>query len=536
MSRNRIVSRDLNPLLSTLPPKFTTIYPYQVDAITEIVDHFDNGAKVVVLEAPTGTGKSIVAECVRRLLQTRATYVCHNKDLQTQLASDFDYSKVLYGRSNYRPTKTQIMDVTCEDCTSTPKTNSCVLCNPVSACPYRVAKDAAIHSPVPVLNSAYWLNECQSPKSRFANTGLCIMDEADTLESVLMGQVEVYISPRRQAQMGIGPPRFLTKADSFVGWADTALAQIQPFLDRALAVEMPDVRQTRELRRVAGLVETINQMKADLLSDSPWVYTGGAGSERRRGDEIAFKPVKVANFGKDRIWNHDKRFLLMSATIVSAGQLLDSLGWVGDYGTVTVDSQFHPKNRQVVIRPVADMSRKGLTDEGFGHLGRAVQHILREHDGERVVVHSVSYSLTERLTRVCQTERQEVFTYRMAAQRSAALSDFIRNRSSVLVAPSADRGVDLRGELCRAQILVKMPFLSLGDKQTSERLYNTSDGQVWYAVETARTIMQMVGRGVRNVDDWCVAYVLDSQFVKFYRQWGHLFPRWFRKAIRVENA
>lgn len=534
-ARKRLVSRQLNPLLTTLPAKFDTIYDYQIDAITEIVDAYDNGAKVVVLDAPTGSGKTLVAECVRRMLETRACYVCHNKDLQAQFAGDFGYSKILYGRANYTPTKPQIVSVTCSDCTQQ-KDRPCSLCYEPRSCPYQLAKGDAIHSPVPVLNSAYWLNETQSPKSRFRNTGLVVLDEADTFESVLMGQVEVYVSERRQLQHDIQPPEKLTKGEVYGKWCDHALEQLQPDLDNLLQLDMPDMRQLRELRRLSGMVETILAMQTDLMNDSPWVYTGGAGSARRKGSEIAFKPVKVASFGKDRIWSKDRRFLLMSATIVSAQQVVESLGWTDDYKSVTVESQFHPRNRQVVVRPVADMTRKGATDAGFDAITGNIHSILRsDPERSRTVVHSVSYDLTMRIVRELRHSDRTVVSYRMAADRAGAITRYLDTPGAVLVAPSVDRGVDFFGDRCRTQILCKLPFLSLGDKQTSERLYNTHDGRVWYNVEIARTIMQMVGRGVRNTEDWCTAYVLDSTWQRWYREWNHLFPKWFRKGIRVES-
>lgn len=86
-------------------------------------------------------------------------------------------------------------------------------------------------------------------------------------------------------------------------------------------------------------------------------------------------------------------------------------------------------------------------------------------------------------------------------------------------------------------MILKVPFPNLGDKQVEKRLYGTGrDGKIWYNVEVARSIQQMVGRGVRHEGDWCVTYVLDSHFLKWRKAWGHLFPRWFSRAIRVEGG
>ena len=212
-----LVNRDLNPLLASLPEKFASIHNHQIDAVVDVLEGFQAG-RLVVLEAPTGTGKTLVAEIVRRMLDTRAVYVCHNKELQDQFSRDYPYSKVLYGRANYLPNRADVL-ATCEDCVWTPK-RPCNLCTSHKECPYQVAKREAVTCPIPVVNSAYWLNETQSDRSRLANTGLVVMDEADTLDGVLMNQVEVFISERAQKRYGINPPRYMTKG--YVDWAEMA--------------------------------------------------------------------------------------------------------------------------------------------------------------------------------------------------------------------------------------------------------------------------------------------------------------------------
>ena len=100
-----------------------------------------------------------------------------------------------------------------------------------------------------------------------------------------------------------------------------------------------------------------------------------------------------------------------------------------------------------------------------------------------------------------------------------------------MVSPSMDRGIDLPYDLCRVIILVKVPWPNLGDPQISRRLYSSSDGQTWYAVQTIRTIIQGTGRGMRAEDDFCVSYILDDQFRRLYKDYYHLFPKWWREAL-----
>jgi len=88
----------------------------QVAAMIQVVEAFNHGADVVMLDAPTGTGKTLLAEMVRRAGGFRnALYVCNTIGLQDQFLSDFPYAQLIKGRSNYIPLDGP-PDATCADC------------------------------------------------------------------------------------------------------------------------------------------------------------------------------------------------------------------------------------------------------------------------------------------------------------------------------------------------------------------------------------------------------------------------------------
>jgi Rad3-related DNA helicase len=104
-----------------------------------------------------------------------------------------------------------------------------------------------------------------------------------------------------------------------------------------------------------------------------------------------------------------------------------------------------------------------------------------------------------------------------------------------MFAPSLDRGIDLPYDLCGTQIIAKVPFLYLGDKQISARMHSPGGGN-WYTVHTIRTIVQMSGRGMRSADDYCTTYILDSQFTtNLYKRSSNLFPQWWRDAVEIKG-
>jgi Rad3-related DNA helicase len=99
---------------------------------------------------------------------------------------------------------------------------------------------------------------------------------------------------------------------------------------------------------------------------------------------------------------------------------------------------------------------------------------------------------------------------------------------TVLVSPSMTEGVDLADDASRFQILCKVPFPYLGDKVIQLRKSRNSS---WYACQTARTIIQALGRSVRNDDDHATSYILDADWIRFYRTNSAMFPSEFSLAL-----
>ena len=72
----------------------------QTKVLNEICEAFNSGYKYIILEAPTGFGKSAVAVSVAKTLGS--SYICTStKDLQTQYARDFSFIKVAKRKSNF---------------------------------------------------------------------------------------------------------------------------------------------------------------------------------------------------------------------------------------------------------------------------------------------------------------------------------------------------------------------------------------------------------------------------------------------------
>lgn len=321
-----------------LPPWADTIRPYQIQALQDIVGIFEHHP-IAVMDAPTGAGKTLIAELVRRYFDCRALYLCTSISLQEQFIKDFPYAALLKGRANYptADTPSRFPKLTAGDCEKSrtsipacyscdpdfeePDTLHCRWCHPVTSCPYESAKATAIRSDLVCSNISYFLHEANFVGTLPLSRKLIIVDEADLLEDTLLSFVEVFISKRRANEWGITPPEKKTVESAWVEWAIYAEKHLKEISrdSRFRGTEISAIRSRKSLDSTLRSVRRLNDPDTGLAAGG-WVYTG-----YDKGD-IAFKPISVSHLAHEYLWKHSPRWLLMSATTISFPVLMQSLG------------------------------------------------------------------------------------------------------------------------------------------------------------------------------------------------------------------
>jgi ATP-dependent DNA helicase DinG len=530
-----------------IPDKFSEFRPNQWAAATEILGHLEAGVKVVMLSAPTGSGKTIIGEAVRRLWPGRHVYTCTTKSLQDQIQRDFPYAKTIKGRSNYRTQYRR--DLTADDCTGTANNGyECEWCDTRDSCPYRIAKEVAVNAPLPVLNAAYYLHETATKRgSGFINRDLVIIDEADTIEEQLMGYVEVVIGPRLRKSLEVYSLPKKTVPEDWIAWLDNEImpaivnrqAALRVQARTLLGVDTQKMRQVKSLERLRGKVRDITRTDwtGEAAIAEGWVMTGYEGSKDSEAT-VRFKPVKIDEYARAELWDRGHQFLLMSATLISPEQMAEDLGLEEDeWAVVHLDSTFPVENRPVFIDDVAPVTNK-TKERAWPLVAEKLGKVIDENPGVRILVHTVSYAFTKYLQDTVYVDTRDndsIMSYRTARDREMVLEDFLADDEAVLLAPSFERGIDLPEEDCQVIVICKVPYPYLGDKQISARLRGRG-GEQWYAVQTIRTIAQMTGRGMRSAEDWCDTYILDSSFKRLFRDNKRLFPKWWKEALVLSRT
>jgi ATP-dependent DNA helicase DinG len=514
-----------------LPRWITTIRPHQALAVEQIEQAYARGCEVVFLDAPTGSGKTLIAELVRRRLQTRGVYVCSDRSLQRQFLKDFPQAALLEGRGNY-PTEHGPSDKTCDDCTALTPDDACMWCDNV--CPYKQAKVVAQNADLAVLNTSYLLAAANHTRT-FTGEPFVVVDEADAMEDQLLGFVEYKVPKWVLKRTGLTPPIKAARKGTLIKWLTEAADVVAADIKVARGIVEPKTLRGMQ-SFVASTRVLIQQLTADAAAGADEEDSGKWVRSYEDEDTLHMKPVLVQTHGVANLWRHGQRWLFMSATLISVDEMVETLGCPFDYEVVTVPMTFPVEHRPIILAPIADMAYKAGADE-YRKMAYAIQQVCNAHDGDRVLVHTVSGDRARKLIEQIEQlpgklGKRRIVSYRSGKERDLALSQYLKTPGAVLFAQSMERGIDLPGDACRVQVIAKVPFPSLGDRRTSARL-RLPGGEDWYKVQSIRSIVQMTGRGVRSAEDWATTYIFDSQFSK--NLWRpptrSLFPEWWREAV-----
>ena len=502
----------------------------QRETIDRARDAFAAGKRFVVVEAPTGSGKSAVAVTLAREASS-AFVVTAQKVLQDQYVRDFPDLAIMKGRSNY-PCLVVPTNAASAPCIVGKRYSVC------DECPYFTAKDVAIQANVATMNYAYFLAELNYAGG-FQGRELLVLDEAHNAEAMLMSFVQVSVNEAQLRRAGIDralPPDLGPElAFEFVEELMPELKRRSKAVELELQVDSASESGMQNLRLKQWLDSHLERSRLLLEShesgDIDWVV------ERTRGDmgqSLGFKPVEVARFADELLFGHAERVLMLSATILDAGTYLRSLGIDEDeVEVITVPSTFPASRRPVVLRPAARMTRRYI-DRDLPLLAAAIADLAAEHPYEKGVIHAHSYKIASFIAKnLPERHRGRIVTHHAADGRDDALTQHLSSpEPTILLTPSMTEGIDLVGDLARWQVLCKVPYPFLGDPQVAARMERDPD---WYDWRTCLAMVQAYGRSVRSADDHAVTYLLDADFTVFLRRQRHRLPEWFLEAVEVAD-
>jgi Rad3-related DNA helicase len=218
---------------------------------------------------------------------------------------------------------------------------------------------------------------------------------------------------------------------------------------------------------------------------------------------------------------------MMSATVLNKQGFCESLGITDENsGYISIASPFPVENRPILSFPIGKMTQNEI-DNSLPRLVEAVKNILEQHKNEKGIIHCHSYKITNFLKKNIKSKR--LLTHSTEDREDVLNKHLKSDQPTVLLSPSMTEGVDLVDDASRFQVICKIPYPYLGDKLVVKRM---NRWKWWYPLQTAKTIVQSIGRSVRNSKDYAVTYILDSDWSTFYNKNKKYFPDDFEKCIK----
>ena len=518
--------------LKQYPPR-----PEQERIINEIIDAIDMGFKNIIIEAGTGTGKSAIATTIANYVGD-SYILTMTKQLQNQYLDDFDYILAeIKGTSNYtcnlRPTD-------CDDCLQLDQNRG-----RHSNCKYKQALEYAKTHPCVITNYDY-LFYAGNYAEVFGERELIVLDESHNLEKKIMHLIGKTLN-RQSIYKNYGFDIFypVTKGATLksIETVDYWVNTLHKLTSMARSNKVVAVtRKNRELyakdiKKFEYLITQLEDEEAKFIIELPSkkdILKDKVIKGKFEGMlKAEFKPLTINEYS-EQLLKFGKVRLFMTGTL---GNKDSFCKWIGidpkETYYIFVKSPFAKEHRPIIKSYVGSMSgRKGKT-ENWRNMNAIVKikDIIQKHKHEKGVIHTSSNQQAWFIKKSLKSKNVWVA---YGNTREDTIRRFENsNKPIVLVGAGLKDGVDFKGDKCRYQIMFKMPYPSLAGKQVNIRMHYDSR---WYAYQTIMPLMQAYGRGIRDTDDYCVMYVLDSDFDRLLSQHRYLFNEYFLEAIRTPKV
>lgn len=454
--------------------------PGQREGVEQIVSMWKSGTRVVMMNGPTGAGKSIISMAAAKILSQDknkpldVTVLTQTKDLQEQYYHEIDDCEMATGRSNWP----------CGVSEGT-RASQCPLIgqsNCVAGCPYMVQRQRAVDAPIRAINYAFY-----GATGDLFHASTMVTDEADNLGDLLTQSKSVDLS-------------------TIVETYDLQIPQ--DYLDKDTMLDV-----IKDLQEAAVLPEEIEELKrANMLLSTSGLAVKGVGNVLTPWPESKL----IQFFCKQPT-------LIMSATCFAPDYWAKR--WNIPIGWVEIPSSSPAKNRPINLMNVMKIN-KDTTEKEWLEVVKAIDKIIDDRVESKGLVHSVSNWLTDF---ILENSKHKHRMYKAAgATRLSGIKAFMDKDSGVLIGPQLLRGLNLADDQCRYIIFPKVPYPSLGDPRVQEMMKGGEDA---YRIETLSAIIQGCGRGVRGPQDHCETFILDSGAARLFHSTKNWLPSWFSEAI-----
>lgn len=521
---------------------------YQIDALDFIKKSITTGRKYLLLNLPTGCGKSFLSvgmfsNWYKNYINQNAKFdiLTNSKILQQQYLRDFDFVNNYKGRSNYYCDK---YDTDCGN----GKELCRILKSPCDSCPYDIAKNKWLAGDIGLTNFHLFntLSLYQTDLLKRREGNVLIIDESHDFESVFSDFLSTKISAKTLKKCGFTLKEIETLDDKFISKIKYLNKYVE-FLERKLIPMLEDKKGQFEneitsasakkkteiggyIQNIEGKLLSFKHLFESYANDPENVVLDifiNKNDKMYSGTELVTQHVWVYEYIHEYIWKHYDHIIFMSASILDK-KMFSFINGLEDELTsyYEIPTPFPANNRKIYYMKVGKMSWTSK-EETFKKQLPWIKKILAKYKNNKGIIHTTNYEITEWLKENLMDER---LLFHETEDRNEILEKHLSStKPTVLVSPSMMSGIDLKDDLARFQILLKVPYPNISSNKIKSRQKSNSD---WYVWKTVVDTLQSYGRAVRSDTDYAEMYILDSNFSDLLKYNSHIIPDYMLKAIK----
>lgn len=518
----------------------------QAKVITAIDNAFRDGKRIIILEAPVGSGKSAIAMTFARAYAD-SHIITPRKSLQDQYYEDFEDDIVLMKGRNAYPCTIEASPKQykriCQEisqghvvapavgessCASGPCRNSesiWKMCtNSNGPCPYTVAIETAQkhHSVVHNIHSFIFQTNFGN---KFERRSLMVIDEAHEIENTIRD----FITKKFTVGQVIAPADQPNFTDVNL-WCDFFLSD--QFVPQETDGEAARKREDEEYKspkdqyidRVESLRANAEYYKTNFSVKPGKVFAG----MREIGTSFEFIPHSIGDAGHRYLFDYGDRVLLMSGTIYDHDQYCRSIGVnPSEALSIKIPSSFPVDNRPIYLKPdyQVDTSFSNWKDN-FPKMISIIDRIQNIFKDVKGLIHAPSYEAAQEIAGAVPGKR--LMTHGRHDFQEKLEEFYATKEPRIFISPVCQQGVDFKDDRARFQILTRVPYLNTSDEFVSHKVQNDFN---WYNYQALIVFGQMLGRPVRSEKDFGATFLLDERFNKFVSRNSKKLPRWVQDAF-----
>lgn len=524
----------------------------QVNIIKKVDECFSSNYKFCIVSAPTGTGKSFLSLTLSNasndasakfaeLINSYEAYKqdifgnyvnqveCENeppfgaftltitKNLQDQYRDLFKQVNIFKGKTNYICDIDNVSSVEVAPCLIAPRLKED--CWKTNRCPYYNSRNNALTSKHTVLNYKMFLHLPRHLKRK----NYIICDEASELENemVKMFSLSFDINKLKHFGLDVKKPKSLFFKD-INDWLSCLSVQLQDYIESLIKLynKNPNLvlGEKNKISYFKNLYMQINQTLTEWYT-CEWVI------DEPEKNIITITPLTVNSLTK-HIFDYADQIVLMSATIIDHEKFAESLG-ITNYKYIEEKSNFNPDKSPIYLseKNAINFNNKAQV---IPKIAKQILELCETFKDEKGIIHTQNMDITQILQKHLKGDRF-LFRSELLNNDDILNKHFNSKLPTVLVSPSLSYGVDLRDDLARFCIIVKLPYLPLGNKRI-KKLFD-KDKQ-WYQNQMLNTLVQMCGRTTRGKQDYSTTYILDGNIFKVIPKVINKLPSHFVDRIK----